>query len=88
MASNIDGLELAQHIRIAQPDIPIMVISGYFYKDDPTIQAALDQGLIHGLIKKPFSHTEVVQTVKHALHERHSKDRSRKPLERNCAVDY
>jgi DNA-binding NtrC family response regulator len=73
--ADIDGLELAQHIRIAQPDIPIVVISGYFYKDDPVIQAALDRGLIHGFIEKPFSHTEVVQTVKHALREYQSKDR-------------
>jgi CheY-like chemotaxis protein len=65
--ADIDGLELAQHIRIVQPDIPIVVISGYFYKDDPAIQLALDQGLIHGFIEKPFSHTDIVQTVKYAL---------------------
>jgi CheY-like chemotaxis protein len=64
---DIDGLELAQHICIAQPGIPIMVVSGYFYKDDPAIQAALEQGLIHGFIEKPFSHSEVVETVKGAL---------------------
>lgn len=74
---DIDGLELAQSIRIAQPGIPIVVISGYFYKDDPTIQAALDQGLIHEFIEKPFSHIEVVQTVKHALYERQSRSRRR-----------
>jgi DNA-binding NtrC family response regulator len=72
---DIDGLDLAQSIRIAQPDIPIVVISGYFYKDDPTIQAALDRELIQEFIEKPFSHTEVVQTVKHALREYRSKDR-------------
>lgn len=70
---DIDGLELAQHIRIAQPDIPIVVISGYFYKDDPAIQGALERGLIHGFVEKPFLHTEVIQTVKHALYERQSK---------------
>ncbi len=64
---DIDGLELAQHIRIAQPSIPIVVVSGYFYMDDPAIQAALEQGLIHGFIEKPFSHTAVVETVKDAL---------------------
>jgi CheY-like chemotaxis protein len=64
---DIDGLELAQHIRIAQPGIPIVVVSGYFYKDDPAIQAALEQGLIRGFIEKPFSHKEVVETVKGAL---------------------
>jgi CheY-like chemotaxis protein len=73
--SDIDGLELAQSIRIAQPGIPIVVISGYFYKDDPVIQEALERGLIHGFVEKPFLHTEVIQTVKHALCEHQSKDR-------------
>jgi DNA-binding response OmpR family regulator len=64
---DIDGLELAQRARIAQPGIPIVVISGYFYKDDPAIQDALQRGLIHGFIEKPFSHREVVETVRYAL---------------------
>ncbi len=64
---DIDGLELAHRIRTAQPGVPILVISGYFYKDDPAIHAALEQGLIHGFIEKPFLHTEVVATVKDAL---------------------
>jgi two-component system, OmpR family, response regulator len=64
---DIDGLELARNIRIADPGILVLVISGYFYKDDPAIQAALEQGLIHGFIEKPFSHTEVIETVKSAL---------------------
>jgi FixJ family two-component response regulator len=43
------------------------VVSGYFYKDDPAIQAALEQRLIHGFIEKPFSHAEVIETVNDAL---------------------
>ena len=64
---DIDGVELAQNIRIADPGILVLVVSGYFYKDDTAIQAALEQGLIHGFIEKPFSHTEVIETVKAAL---------------------
>ena len=64
---DIDGLELAQQLRKVQPGIPIVVVSGYFYKDDPTIQAALEQGLIRGFIEKPFSHSDVVEIVKAAL---------------------
>jgi len=64
---DIDGLELARRIREADPGIRVLVISGYFYKDDPAIQAALAQGLIRGFIEKPFSHTEVIETVKDAL---------------------
>ncbi|MGA8087430.1 MAG: response regulator [Terracidiphilus sp.] len=64
---DIDGLELAHRILASQPGIPIVVISGYFYKDDPAIHAALEQGLIHGFIEKPFLHTELIETVKHGL---------------------
>jgi DNA-binding NtrC family response regulator len=64
---DIDGLELARNLRMADPGILVLVISGYFYKDDPAIQAALEQRLIHGFIEKPFSHSEVIETVRNAL---------------------
>ena len=64
---DIDGLELARKLRMADPGIRVLVVSGYFYKDDPAIQAALEQRLIHGFIEKPFSHAEVIETVKDVL---------------------
>jgi CheY-like chemotaxis protein len=64
---DIDGLELARKLRVADPGILVLVVSGYFYKDDPAIQAALEQRLIHGFIEKPFSHAEVIETVNDAL---------------------
>ena len=64
---DIDGLELARNLRMADPGIRVLVVSGYFYKDDPAIQAALEQRLIHGFIEKPFSHAEVIETVNDAL---------------------
>ena len=64
---DIDGLELARSLRMADPGILVLVVSGYFYKDDPAIQAALEQRLIHGFIEKPFSHAEVIETVNEAL---------------------
>ena len=67
---DIDGLELARNLRKADPGILVLVISGYFYKDDPAIQAALEQRLIHGFIEKPFSHAEVIETVKGAFSSR------------------
>jgi DNA-binding NtrC family response regulator len=67
---DIDGLELARNLRRADPGILVLVISGYFYKDDPAIQAALDQRLIHGFIEKPFSHAEVIEMVKDAFSSR------------------
>ena len=67
---DIDGLELARNIRIDDPGVLVLVVSGYFYKDDPAIQAALEQRLIHGFIEKPFSHAEVIETVKGAFSSR------------------
>lgn len=64
---DIDGLELARQIHCVAPGVPIMLISGYFYKDDPIIQAALNQKLIYGFVEKPFSHTEIIAAIKNAL---------------------
>jgi DNA-binding NtrC family response regulator len=67
---DIDGLELARNIRAVDPDILVLVVSGYFYKDDPAILAALEETLIHGFIEKPFSHVEVIEMVRSALSAR------------------
>jgi DNA-binding response OmpR family regulator len=67
---DIDGLELARNLRLADSGILVLVISGYYYKDDPAIQAALEQRLIHGFVEKPFSHAEVVEKVKDAFSSR------------------
>lgn len=64
---DMDGLELARRIRDADPGVPVLVVSGYFYKDDPVIQAALGQGLIRGFVEKPFSHTEIIAAMEAAL---------------------
>jgi CheY-like chemotaxis protein len=64
---DIDGLELARQIRRAVPGVPIMLISGYFYKDDPAIQAALEEGLIDEFVEKPFSHTAIIGAMGTAL---------------------
>lgn len=60
---DIDGLELARLIKIVNPTIPIMMISGYFYKDDVMVQKALSEGLIYGFISKPFLHSEIVKVL-------------------------
>ncbi len=60
---DIDGLELARQIHCVAPSVPIILISGYFYKDDPIIQAALNQELIYRFVEKPFSHTELIATM-------------------------
>ena len=63
----LDGLEVARQIRGTAPGIPVLMVSGYFYKDDPAIQAALEQGLICGFVEKPFSHTAIIAAMEAAL---------------------
>ena len=59
-----DGLELARWIREVDPAIRIVLVSGYFYKDDVAIQKALEEGLICGFIDKPFCHDEIIKYIK------------------------
>lgn len=65
--ADMDGLELARQIRSAVDGVPIMLISGYFYKNDPAIQAALDQELICEFVEKPFSHGQILCAMKTVL---------------------
>jgi CheY-like chemotaxis protein len=51
--------ELARLIREANPEIPIVLVSGYFYGDDPEVLQAFTEGVINGFLSKPFLHEEV-----------------------------
>jgi DNA-binding NtrC family response regulator len=61
---DMEGLELARRIREVDPAIRIVLVSGYFYKDDVAIQKALEEGLICGFIDKPFCHDEIIKYIK------------------------
>ena len=52
---DMEGLQLAKKIRDFDPLIHIVIISGYFYRDDTDILNARKQRLINGFIAKPFS---------------------------------
>lgn len=54
-----DWRELARLIREANPGIPIVLVSGYFYGDDPEVLQASEDGVIDGFLSKPFLHEEV-----------------------------
>jgi DNA-binding NtrC family response regulator len=60
---DIEGLELARQIREIDPHIPIVMITGYFSRDDTKVKEALSEGLISMFITKPFNHSEVLRTV-------------------------
>ena len=64
---DLDGLELARRIRVIDPLLPIILISGYYYKDDAAIQQAQAEGLIRDFIGKPFLHAELMRAVARAL---------------------
>ncbi len=65
--TDMDGLELARQIRTLCPSVPILLVSGYFYRDDPAVQSALEEGLIRGFIEKPFSHVEIGRALQSVL---------------------
>jgi len=60
---DVEGLQLAKKIRDIDPLVNIVIISGYFYKDDTDILNAQKQGLINGFIAKPFFHKEVLKVI-------------------------
>ena len=60
---DIEGLELARQIHEIDPAVPLVMISGYFYKDDVDVQQAFQEGLISGFIAKPFLNEEILKTL-------------------------
>ncbi len=60
---DVDGLELARKLRKTNVHLPIVIVSGYFYPDDPTIEGFLREGLIAAFVGKPFDHDEIVGVI-------------------------
>jgi DNA-binding NtrC family response regulator len=63
---DMEGIELARRIREADPAVRIVMISGYFYREDAAVQKALSEGLIGGFIGKPFLHAEIRKAIEMA----------------------
>jgi CheY-like chemotaxis protein len=61
---DMDGLELASRMRQLNPDIKIVMVSGFFYRDDVSIQDAISRGLIIDFISKPFLQEEILRVLK------------------------
>ena len=60
---DVDGLDLARKLRKTNAHLPIVIVSGYFYQDDPTIEGVLREGLIAAFVGKPFDHDEIVSII-------------------------
>ncbi len=58
---DMDGLELARRLRQVVPGIRVVMVSGYFYRDDTAVQEAMAAGLICGFVAKPFDHQEILK---------------------------
>ena len=66
---DLDGFELAQCLRKSNPELHIVIVSGYYYNEDPTIVTAIQSGLISAFIAKPFVHKEILQVLTYCLSE-------------------
>lgn len=60
---DIEGLELARQVHTIMPLLRVVLVSGYYYRDDPTIQQALEEGFIFDFLAKPFSHSDILNTL-------------------------
>ncbi len=60
---DMDGLELARRIKEIAPDICIVMVSGYYYQDDDSIQGAISRGEIEVFINKPFLQEEILKAL-------------------------
>ena len=65
---DIEGLDLAEKLRNLDPEINIIMVSGYFYNDDAAIKNALKEGIINGFVSKPFLHHEICEIAQNLEH--------------------
>ena len=56
---DLDGLELAALIRQRSPHTVVVLMSGYFYREDTAITEGLQEDLFVDFISKPFDLEEV-----------------------------
>ena len=62
--TDIEGVELARRIRRETSCIaPVILVSGYFYKDDSVVQHSLRTGLISAFVTKPFRHDDILNAI-------------------------
>jgi len=65
--SDIEGVDLARRIRTETSCVaPLILVSGYFYKDDSLVQETLRTGLVSAFVAKPFRHDEILNAI-HAV---------------------
>lgn len=65
---DVDGVDLARRIRSETScPAPVILVSGYFYKDDSLIVQTLASGLIAAFVTKPFRHDDIMNAIRAVL---------------------
>lgn len=60
---DIDGLEVARRAHQRRPHERIILVSGYYYADDPVIRRAMEQQMISAFIAKPFTQQDILRAL-------------------------
>jgi len=58
---DMEGLELARLLRQTACGLRIVMVSGYFYKDDEAVQKALSEKTITDFVGKPFMNDDILK---------------------------
>ncbi|ABM03081.1 CheY-like chemotaxis protein, response regulator receiver [Psychromonas ingrahamii 37] len=60
---DIEGLVLARKLQFMKLEIPIIMVSGYYYPDDPAIIQAIESNIILKFIAKPFTNSHIIAAL-------------------------
>ena len=60
----MDGFELAKSLRAKRPDLPILIISGFFH-ERPEVTNGAFKGLRNHYLAKPFSKAQLIKALEH-----------------------
>lgn len=67
---DVEGVDLVRRIRKETScKAPVILVSGYFYKDDSVVRDSLSTGLISTFVTKPFCHEEIMGAIHYVLVE-------------------
>lgn len=64
------GIDISRILRQLTPWLPVLIMSGYYYEQDPPIQEGLHHGEYQGFINKPFELDHVVSLLRRAVTSR------------------
>ena len=63
-----EGIELARQIRVqTHCHAPVILVSGYYHRDDNLVQDNLNSGFISAFVTKPFRHNEILGAIEDSL---------------------